>query len=587
LSGIAAAFSSNTSRNRSQHAIRAKEEAGINMPQRIIKKIFSSTPWLFVLSVVLSLVKLWLVSGQNFYAMTNSSHDDYLYLERAYYLIHGEWLGPFHELTLIKGIFYPLWIAAANAASRHQLFLSQHILYILSCYLFATAIRPLVKRPATLFIIFAIILFNPMSYADDITARALREGIYPALTILVLGGAIGWMVRCDRPLRNMFLWSMILGMTLSAFWLTREEGVWIIPTILIIISFAAIRIYRKKPADRIWRVITLAVPFLILLASTLTVSAINKTYYGIFSTNELNSPHFLDAYGALTRVKPATWRPLVAVPRETREKLYATSPAFAELRQYLDGAIPSGWIAPGCQATDICDDFASGWFIWAFRDAVARAGYYQSPQSSRFYYQRLASEINTACDEKRLDCGPARSTLTPPWHAEYTRPLFSTFGSAALFLARFQGADASCSVEPARQFILQKSSDFLLMADQKIAFLNSIGRGYQTVLPVLLILSLSVYFVRTISVLRRRIFTDLYIINSLIIITICVRLFVLAFIDISSFPAIRTRYLAPAYPLVLMFLILSLLDGMQAIFEKSSELLKPFVKKTKNIFSIE
>ena len=263
---------------------------------------------------------------------------------------------------------------------------------------------------------------------------------------------------------------------------------------------------------------------------------------------------------------------MVPIPRETREKLYEIIPSFSELKQYLDvhkdGDFSSAMIITSCLDTSICDDYAGGFFVWAFRGAVSRAGYYLSGESSEIYYRRLVSEISTACNEKKLDCGPARSTLMSPWHAEYTRSLVNTFRRAAIYLAEFKGADASCSIDPKRLVIIKNSSNFLLEADQKISILNFIGNGYQLVMPILLILSLLAYIVSTISVFRKRTFTDFYIINSVIIIAICARLLILSLIEISSFHAITAQYLSPAYPFVLIFSILNLLDGKQAIFNK-------------------
>ena len=186
------------------------------------RKIFSTSNVLLIFSVLLSLVKLWLVSGQFFYAISGSNVDDSNFFERAYFLINGSWLGPFNELTLIKGPFYPFWLAITGILHTSP-FYAQHLLYIISCYIFVVAIRPIVQKPITLFIIFATLLFNPMSFSGVFVARIAREGIYPALTILVLSGVIGLIVRYNRPIKYLVLWSMSLGLTLSAFWLTREK----------------------------------------------------------------------------------------------------------------------------------------------------------------------------------------------------------------------------------------------------------------------------------------------------------------------------------------------------------------------------
>jgi hypothetical protein len=537
--------------------------ASFNVPQKV--KYLAVIPYLLLFfSVLLSLVKLWLVSGQEFYAAT-SLDDDLMFLANAKFLLKAEWLGPYSQWTMTKGPFYPLWIAVTTV-SGIPLFFTQHLLYIIACSIFLLSIRFTVQKPVMLFLIFVILLFNPMSFSDPIGTRAAREGIYPALTILILSGAIGMMIRYDRPLKILSLWSLGLGIALSAFWLTREEGIWMLMPILTIVGITALRVYRAKLGDSVLRLIFCILPFVILLVSLFTVATINKTYYGIFSTVEFKWPPLLDAYGSLTRVKHANWNPKIPVPRKTREKIYEVAPSFAELEEYLDGPQSKIWINDSCYNLSICDDIAGGWFVWAFRYAVADKGYYHSGETTMTFYKRLASEINTACDEKRLDCGPARSTLISPWHAEYAWPLLTTIVDAAVYLAEFRESRAEgLDVE---RFIFRQRSHLSKTDDLKIPVLNRIGSGYQSVTSILVILALTAFIIVTIYIFRKRILTDLYVINSAIIMAIAGRLLILSLIDVSSFPAVNIIYLSPAYPLLLIFIILSLTDGMKLVFHK-------------------
>ncbi|MER2528799.1 MAG: hypothetical protein ABTR07_12795, partial [Candidatus Competibacter denitrificans] len=73
-----------------------------------MKRIASPYPIVIILFI---LTKLWLVSDQGLVAFAHAAHDDLLFVRLANYLIQLEWLGPYNNLTLIKGPFYPLWIA--------------------------------------------------------------------------------------------------------------------------------------------------------------------------------------------------------------------------------------------------------------------------------------------------------------------------------------------------------------------------------------------------------------------------------------------------------------------------------------------
>jgi hypothetical protein len=319
------------------------------------------------------------------------------------------------------------------------LLLAQHLLYIAACTIFIIAIRPILSRQSILILIWAILLFNPMSYANTVVNRVMREGIYPALTVLVAAGAVGILARHDRPMKNLWLWPTCLGLSLSAFWLTREEGIWMIPSVLLIIGLAVVRMRQAQPKRWLLLSSMCVLPFFIWLIAIAAVSGINKVRYGLFTTVELKSHDFLAAYGALSRVKHLHPQRYYPVPKETRERIYKVSPAFAELAPSLEGDLGAGWIHLSCEGASLCDDMGGGWFMWALRDAAAAAGHYTSAASAANYYHHLATEVNAACAAGQLECEAVRTSMLPPLHREDTRPLVNTFFRCTLILSCFDG----------------------------------------------------------------------------------------------------------------------------------------------------
>ncbi|MBI5826977.1 MAG: hypothetical protein HZB22_04545 [Deltaproteobacteria bacterium] len=387
-------------------------------------------------------LRLWLSVGQTVAANGDSGYDDRLFLTLARNLLEGGWLGRFNHLTLAKGPFYPIWVAVVFLLGIPLLF-SYQLLYAFACMVFTLAVRPLVKRPVVLLIFFTVLLFNPMSYSGQVMDRPFREGIYPALTMLVLGSAAGLLTRRGQGLKKLLPWSVFLGLSLSAFYLTREEGVLIMPSVLLIISFAAVSMLVTRHGGRVRGLLLCVLPFCVWLASIGVVSEVNRRHYGVFTTVELKSPAFLAAYGALTRVKHEKWHPMVPVPRDVRERVYKVSPAFAEIRPFLEGDLGRAWTVNSCLYLSVCDDITGGWFIWLFREAVSAVGRYESAKTAADYYRRISAEVNGACKDGRLECGPERASLSPPWDNRYLRPLLGSFKTGVVSLARFDGFSAA------------------------------------------------------------------------------------------------------------------------------------------------
>ncbi|MDA8239737.1 MAG: hypothetical protein M0Z67_05100 [Nitrospiraceae bacterium] len=646
-------------------------------------------------------MRIWLTSSQRLTALGWAIYDDRLFLNLGDSLKKGNWLGAYSDLTLAKGPFYPFWIAAMSKLGV-SLLLSQHLLYVASCFLFVIAARPLLRTPLSMFLVFTVLIFNPMSYSQPMMTQVLREGIYPALTLFVVSCAVGLLVRATRPATTFTPWAAGLGLSLSAFLLTREEGIWISPFLFVVVGAAALRVW--STSSGLWRSLSVVVlPLTLVVVIMGCVAGMNRTRYGLFTVNELKSTDFLDAYGALLRVKHVGSDPVVPVPREVRSRIYAVSPAFAELRPFLEGDLGRHWLdvvknlrklyeedpqfarkarvfldgdPSGIWKRAFFDEkreIMGGWFIWAFRDAVAAAGYHSSCPAAAAYYRRLGVEVNAACAEGRLDCLGKRSTLLPPWRNEYAPLLLKTFVWGGLSAIRFEGtnvhSDPSIGDEksfklfrdvtlenlspsefrvqgwvfspdrrldiavvknngvPVKESVplpspdvyahfLSKGADVsnarncrfdmrlalysgacclslssggklirnipldgsvtYLDSDglhfhlevlgtkkdsMKLRVLSGIGRLYQSSMPILVILSLIGYAVVGILACRRRRGGEIPTIATALALAIIARLCMLAVIHVTSFPAIIPQYLAPLYPLLILFVALVLTDS--------------------------
>jgi hypothetical protein len=665
--------------------------------------------------IILSVLKLWLVNAQHLTAIGYAGYDDRLFLTISDYLLKGEWLGAYNNLTLSKGPFYPIWIALVYKLGI-PLLLAQHLLYVTACVIFMIAVKPLLRSHLMALILFSVLLFNPMSYCDSIMTQVIREGIYPSLTILVIACSIGLVVCLGRPGAAFVLWQAGLGFAVSAFWLTREEGVWLIPSVVLVISYTLIRILKTRPLP-LRKLFSFILPFVVFAMIVGGVAGFNKIRYGVFAVSELKSNFFLKTYGSLLRVKHADWKPTIPVPEEVRKRIYAVSPAFSELRPFLEGDLGKYWgntlrrirelikrdpdMARKVRAyldddqsgtwnnvlVEDSGEMHGGWFVWAFRDAVAAAGYYTSGEQARDYYRRLAYEVNSACSSVMLDCTSERASLMPPWHDEYMRPFLKTAVWSPVLLARIKGfkpypgysfgdkqslkifhdvtnermmpsefqirgwafsshSDIDVSIHdrngnlmvPAVEFLpspdvfqyfskrgidvaytsrarfdvrgeiseefaqckdlcylhitsgdrlirrlpldgsvtslddndIKLHLDFLGLKNNlskrdtwKITALGWIGRIYQYMIPVLALLTLIIYFVLTVRILVRRRYITPWIIITSLLVAIISRLLILSVIHVTSFPAITLQYIAPAYPLLLMFVMLALIDYLE------------------------
>jgi hypothetical protein len=529
--------------------------------------------WFWIMLAVLAAIKLWFAGAQTLSAYY-APHDDLHYLKLAQNIATGEWLGAYNNLTLVKAPFYPIWIAAMFWLGIPLCF-SQQLLYVCSCLIFMIAIRPLLRNiPLLLLVFYTALLFHPISYPVNEMNRVVREGVYLSLPLMVLSFATGLLLRKDAPIKKLVMWNIGLGFSFAAFWLTREEGVILIPSLFLLAAalFFSIWVFSREKKKRM---AACCISIALACAIVGAVAGINKIYYGVFTACEQVQSDYVSAYGSLLRVKPKLFQQYLPVARETRERIYAASPAFAELRPFLEAGRGISWGNYGpYQGKDI-----STHFIWAFRDAVDSAGYYGSGDSAAKYYRRLASEVNNACDKETLECYSARhDSQTPIWHNEYLMPLISTINKTSVSIMRLAYINMqfrTLSIAPIEVFyfytdmtrdrIAPREGDSLLLIGQqrvdalKLRILNSLLSLYRSYMFILTLLGIVSYLCQmVVSVIKRKLGISFVITTSLLL-AVLARIFLLSLIAVTSWPGSSQAvlYQSSLYPVLAAFSLLS------------------------------
>lgn len=138
-----------------------------------------------IIIILLILLKIYLISVQPIKYIPENKYDDALMLKQANSILQGKWLGEYNSLTLVKGPITPIFIAILN--KLHIPFLiGQELLYDVSCLFVIYTFSKTIKNKKILYIIFAILLFNPVTFSTEI-CRVYRDGIYTSLTMLLIG----------------------------------------------------------------------------------------------------------------------------------------------------------------------------------------------------------------------------------------------------------------------------------------------------------------------------------------------------------------------------------------------------------------
>ena len=358
--------------------------------------------WLLV-----AVVSLWLRSFFPVHVIGSANLDDALFIRLARSISTGHWLGPFTDTTLAKGAFYPVFIAASFATGI-PLKLAEQAVYLAAAALVAS--RAPSRTVGT--VLFIVLAFVPALWAAEL-ARVIREGLYIGLSLAVIGAAVSI---ATAPTRRNAVWRGAgLGLLAGAFWLTREEGVWLVPSLLAVLALGA---WRAGGRFLVAPVAAAALGWGALVGGNV---AYNWSAYRVAETVDVRSSAFQHAYGAISRIEHQQWRRFVVFPADARALAYRASPAARELQPFFDGASGEAWRQVGCRwlPGQDCSEILSPWFQWALRDAARQAGHYRTAREVMRFYTRLAQEIDAACDTGQIACLSPRATLAVPFQWSY------------------------------------------------------------------------------------------------------------------------------------------------------------------------
>lgn len=353
-----------------------------------------------------SVVRLLLTERLPIYVMVNMPHDDGWVVSAAQSIIQGNWLGAYNQYTLIKGCFAPLLMAIAhNIGITYMSAMS--LIYIFSCYVFVKAISPIMRSCIAQCVLYVVLLFNPITMACQTMQRVYRNGYSQWQILIIFGCFIALYVRRNtNKIGKLFLWAFLGGFGLWSLCNTREDAIWIYPFCFVAIGITLVCIFlQKKNSIVVKKSLIICFPLLFLLAGNVCVSLLNDEFYGEYLRNDRTEGNFSKVIKDLYAIKPEeSLVELYTNPEneyaqyqyniyyDVLDKAFAASPTLASVRNQIDASI-SAWDS-GERLVD--GELVYDHVIFALRDGVAAAGYYESLMKSEQFFEDVHTELQKA-----------------------------------------------------------------------------------------------------------------------------------------------------------------------------------------------
>ncbi len=523
-----------------------------------MKGIFKNK--ILIALILLSIIKIILCAFLPMFYVENFPYDDALMIKQANLLYNGEYLGDYNTFTLVKGFFFPLLIAFFHFL-HIPIGVGLSTLYVLACAFFCYIIKDVFKDKKWIYVLYILLLFNPISFASETFERLYRNSIGPTQILLLFGFLYG--VYKNKSVKSLVLNLLGVGFVLVSFILTREDFIWVMPAVFIIFI---VFIFKNRNLKCLY----LLIPIFIVIGSLTITSFINKNYYGIKVNNELNESNFKKAYLEILKIKPDKYIPRVSIPKSSIDKALEASPTFSILKDDINELYAVG-------GENYKDEIADGYLFWLLRITVSGHGYYDDALKAEEFWGKVYNELKTSDLETRWVISSIFvSPVTKQNITDFGLELPKMFGYILSYddVKTFSHDDLETSKNSviynhnprSKNYGFYKDYKAVIMLDvngtadiNKVSYkgvsgvFNIITLGYKWISIVINILGIFCFIILLVQKKYKKLLMPIIILFSFLAIVCGV-----TYTHVSAFEAMRYFYLGPAYILLITFSLISI-----------------------------
>lgn len=341
---------------------------------------------ILIFIIIISIIRIFMGYLIPTFYFENFYHDDLLSLNISKSLYNLEWLGSYSSITLVKGFVFPFMMAVFKLLNLN-IGIGLSIFYVLSCALFCHAIKDYFKNKKTLYLLYILLIFNPVSFSSETFQRLYRNSISYSLVLFILS-FLFLFYKTKFNDKKIYFYLIFLGLSLLTFMFSREDYIWIFPVVILIFIIKLIKDFSFL------NVIKLMIPIIVVLSSQFIVKSINYSYYDIFTLNELNDSNYKKAYLELLKIKPDKYYNRVSIPKTSLSIAFDNSPTLSLIKpEIIYSTLDSG------ENGGLID----GYMIWNLRRIAQDKGIYSNSNNAEDFWSNVYKELKDARLDKKYE----------------------------------------------------------------------------------------------------------------------------------------------------------------------------------------
>ena len=281
--------------------------------------------------LVLTVFRIWLAVKLPVYIQGDAIYDDFLFVKYALNLLQGNWLGDFDSTVLSKSAAFSFFLAGIFTLGIPYS-LALILLWIFATALLAWSLKSFIDNKKFLYVMYIFLLYSPVMFHEENIQKIYRNGLIVVFTVIVIAAFIFLSAKILENKFSFLKFSIFAGLSLSFFWLLKEDSIWIMPFVLTIIFYSGISIFKSRKEDWKIRLIILFLPLVILIFSIETYSLKNYLNYGQFAVTDRTGTYQKEFLADLISIEDAHELQHVWITKSMIQKAENVSPSFRELK---------------------------------------------------------------------------------------------------------------------------------------------------------------------------------------------------------------------------------------------------------------
>lgn len=169
----------------------------------------------FILAI--SVFRIYIANRIPLLLQADAKYDDYLLIQYADSIFHGDWLGPYSHTTFLKVVSASVLIALGRLIGL-EYGTSQAIIYIFAVALLIYSFNKLICNKIWAVCTYAFLLFSPIMFHAENVQKIYRGGYIVSFSIIVIAGVVGIFTSSKEKISDLIKWSILEAISLPVFW---------------------------------------------------------------------------------------------------------------------------------------------------------------------------------------------------------------------------------------------------------------------------------------------------------------------------------------------------------------------------------